>query len=142
MKFHNPVRISAGANLELRLDAKTGVMTGEGFKVDSAGILPETVNHQIDTKLVEPFRTKLDALCLNFAAVAPDAPNAPNGFTRYGVEFEDGSIRWMSDTNPGLGAGQVFGKVERAKWLDLNSSWPKYQDAKPLSSETDSAPTK
>jgi hypothetical protein len=124
---------SAGAIVELRLDTKTTIMTGEGFRLDpNAGMVPETVKHQIDPAKAEPFTKKLDALCLNFAPVAPDAPAAPNGFTRYGVEFEDGSVRWMSDTNPGLGSAQIFGKVEREKWLDLNSSWPKYQDAKAL----------
>jgi hypothetical protein len=120
------------ANVGLRLDVQSKVMTGEGFRLDAGGLVPETINHAIDAAKIEPFTTKLDALCLNFAIVTPDTVAEPSGFTRYGVEFADGSIRWMSDTNPGLSAGEVFGKVERDKWLDLNSSWPKYQDAKPL----------
>ena len=120
------------ASVGLRLEIETKVMTGNGFRLDAGGMVPETIKHQIDPAKVEPFTAKLEALCLNFAAVAPDTVAQPAGFTRYGVEFGDGSVRWMSDTNPGLGAGEVFGKVEREKWLDLNKSWPKYQDAKPL----------
>jgi hypothetical protein len=123
---------NAAASLTLRLDLSTSVMTGDGFRIDDGGLVPEKVDHAIGADKLAPFTSKLDGLCLNFAELAPDFPPAASGYTRYGVEFEDGSVRWMSDTNPGLEAGEVFGKMDREKWLDLNKSWPKYQDAKPV----------
>lgn len=123
---------NASASLDLRVTLDTHIMTGNGFRVDAAGMIPETVNHDIAPDKISPFTVKLDALCLDFAPIDPDLPAAPSGFTRYGVEFADGSVRWMSDSTPGLDAGVIFGRVERAKWLDLNKDWPKYQDAKAL----------
>lgn len=123
---------NAAASLDLRVTLDTHIMTGNGFRVDAAGMIPETVNHDIAPDKISPFTVKLDALCLDFAPIDPDLPAAPSGYTRYGVEFADGSVRWMSDSTPGLDAGVIFGRVERAKWLDLNKDWPKYQDAKAL----------